>query len=177
MAAKKKVAGTDAAQGGTVEIFVSLSYPYGLFHQQGSGDDVGTGDVIEDGIETGHAHTRLKHHESAQGGHQTVSINVLIDEHEFMLQTLAVEDGHDSVHIGEEKVDALPGHLGGHEAGSGVERRATGRIGDAIDPVLNLGRQTGLSLGFAQLADDLGPGTFRAFLLGNRVIRACQLSR
>ena len=94
-----------------------------------------------------------------------------------MLQALAIEYWHDWVHIGEEEVDALLGHLSRHEAGSWREGRAAWRVGNAIDPILDLRGKTRLSLRFAQFADDLSPRAFGAFLLRNRIIRASQLGR
>ena len=63
--AKEKVAGAETIRGRAIEVLVAFSHSHRLLHQQGSRDDVGAGDMIEDGIETRHAHTGLEHHESA----------------------------------------------------------------------------------------------------------------
>lgn len=85
VAAEEKVTSAEVVQGGALQIFVSLPDSHRLFHQQSRRDDIGAGDVIEDGVETWHAHTRLEHHEGTQRGQQAVCVDVLVYEHDLVL--------------------------------------------------------------------------------------------
>lgn len=156
VAAEEKVTGAETIQRGTLEVFVSLPYSYRLFHQQSRRNDIGTGDVIKDGVETGHAHAGLEHHKGTQRGQQAVCVDILIDEHDLVFQTLSVEYRHDGIHIGKEEIDTLLGHLARHKTRSRGQGWTARRVGDSIDSILDLRGKTGLSLGFAQLTDDLG---------------------
>lgn len=177
VASEEKIAGAERVQRGTLEVLLSLPHPDCLLHQKSRRNDIGARDVIENGIETGHAHARLEHHKCTQGCHQAVRVDVLVHEHGFVLQPLAVKYRHDRIHVGEEELDALLSHLARHQARSGSQAGTARGVGDAIDSVLDFRGKAGLSLGFAQFADDLGSRALRALLLRDRIVCASQLSR
>lgn len=172
---EEKVCG-NGVEGDGVEVFVSLADLEGLFEEKMAGDDVGSGDHVEvEGVTGRHAHARLEHDKGAHGGHEAVGVAVLLHVENLLLDVATIEEGNLGVHVFEEEVRAVLDEVAGEQTRGGREA-VGGRAGDAIDAILDLGGEAGLSLGFAKLADDLGARALGALLLGDGVVCAGELS-